>query len=163
MKRAFAAVCLALQLVIASIAAAQSPTGIWEGEISDSRRPQVITIDFDHAVASISGGAAVPVSAPVVGPENAIDFEVRPPGVTVRMSGRRQDGTITGTVKVGTRELAFTLSALPAVHTGVPRTVAWQEDLDAVEQRFLRYDRSFTPAARAAAIRRLTALKGVAS
>jgi hypothetical protein len=158
MKRSFAAGCLAVQILIASSAAAQSPTGIWEGEIADPRRPQVITIDFDQAVASIGGGAAIPISPPVVGPENAIDFEMRG-GATVRFSGRRRGSTVSGTMKGPARELAFTITELPAVRANVSRTVKWQEDVDAVALRFLRYDRSFSPAARASAVRRLTALR----
>jgi hypothetical protein len=158
MKRFFAAGWLAVPILIASSAAAQSPTGIWEGEIADPRRPQVITIDFDQAVASIGGGAAIPISPPVVGPENAIDFEMRG-GATVRFSGRRRGSSVSGTMKGPARELAFTITELPAVRANVSRTVKWQEDVDAVALRFLRYDRSFSPAARASAVRRLTALR----
>jgi hypothetical protein len=163
MKPSFVAGWLTVQILIASSATAQPPTGVWEGEIADPRRPQVITIDFGQALASIGGGAAIPVSTPVVGPENAIDFEIRPGGTTVRFSGRRRGGTVSGAMKGPARELAFTITELPVVRANVSRTVKWQEDVDAVAQRFLRYDRSFSPAARASAVRRLTTLKGAVS
>lgn len=144
---------------LAANASGQSLSGLWEGEIADQRRPQVINVDFDHSVASISGGDAVPVSNPIAGPDDTIDFDVRPAGRVVHFAGRRTGDAISGTMNAGTREFRFSLTRLPAVHRGVSRELAWKEDLDAVSQRFLRYDRSFDDEARRRALRHVAALK----
>src|SRR5262245_47866079 len=159
MRRPFAAACLALQFLIGADAAAQSPTGLWEGKIEDATRPQVILIDFDRRVASIGGGDPLPFAAPAVTTGNGFELDLRRGGSTIHFSAQRSDRTIRGTMKASARELGFTLSELPPVRASVSRTVSWEEDLDAVARRFLRYDRSFTPAARVVAVSRLAALK----
>jgi hypothetical protein len=159
MKSRFVLGVFALTSILAATTSGQSPTGLWEGEIADPRRPQVITVDFDRAVASISGGDAVPISGLVAGSDNAVDFDVRPAGLSVHFAGRRAGDVINGTMKAGTRELRFTVTRIPAVHANASREVAWQEDLDALSQRFLRYDRSFTAQARAGTSRRIAALR----
>jgi hypothetical protein len=158
MKRPSAAACLALQLLSGS-SAAQSPNGLWEGELEDATRPQVITIDFDRRVASIGGGDPLPFSVPVVTTESGVAFDISRGGSVIHFSARRSDRTISGTLKTSAREFGFTLSELPPIRANVSRTVSWEQDLDGVPQRFLRYDRSFTPATRAAAVGRLAALK----
>ncbi len=64
---------------------------------------------------------------------------------------------------MGNLQLPFWLERLPAVSPPVDRSEAWQQDIDVVLSRFLRYDRSFGELQREAARTRLQKLRANAS
>src|SRR5688572_6919104 len=136
--------------------AAQAPGGTWEGEVADPVRPIVMAVNLDGKTFSVSGGAATPIdNLRVEG--DAITFDV-PLTSVLRFEGRRAGDRITGTMTGPKRQLTFWLARVPVPKSSPTRADAWREDIDAVRQRFLRYDRSFTAAARANAERRLERL-----
>lgn len=140
---------------IATPAADDEFTGVWEGEIQDPTRPVVVTVDFATQTASFSGATAVPFTTSSTGP-NELRWRTR----VLEFAGKRvSDSRIEGML-AGPQSTPFWLERLPALPPPVDRVDAWRQDLDVVATRFLRYDRSFTDRRRVAArvaIERLTA------
>ena len=60
------------------------------------------------------------------------------------------DATLRGTVDTGAGSLTVALYRLPDYAEPRDRAEAWAQDLEVVRTRFLRFDRSFPPAARKA-------------
>jgi len=143
-------------------AAAQSPTGTWEGEIEDPRRPTVITLDFTKNTLSLSGGRPTAVVPRTATGEGGIAFDLMIGGDTLRFSGVERASRIDGTISTGTENGSFWLEPVAAAAPPASRAEAWRQDIDAVLTRFLRYDRSFSEEARAATRARLERLEGSA-
>ena len=155
MKRLICVVLLVVCLAPGHLAA-QARGGTWEGEVVDPVRPVVMAVNLDAKTFSFSGGAATPIdNLRVEG--DAIAFDV-PMTSVLRFEGRRAGDRISGTMRGPKRQLTFWLARVPVPKSSPTRTDAWREDIDAVRQRFLRYDRSFTASARASAERRLDRL-----
>ena len=158
MKRLSGAALLVVCLSVVPARTQDAITGVWEGEMRGQTRPAVMAIDFERSTVSFDG--ADPATPMLRITADAVEFD-QPAGGgrTLRFSGRRSGDTITGTVTGGTRELPFSLARLPVPTPSPNRVVAWREDLDAVRNRVLRYDRSFSAPARAAAVARLERLE----
>jgi len=157
MKRLLA---IAVQVVCTfAIAKGQKPDGVWEGEIQDPKRPLVLNLDFESLIGSLSGNTAVKATRPVRTSDGAITFDVIVGNQTLKFSGKQNGQRMTGEVDTGSRRIPFWLELLPAPRKPANRTEAWQQDIDVVSSRFLRYDRSFTGLQRAAARIRLANIR----
>lgn len=131
------------------------PTGRWEGEIRDPRRPVVINLNVEARTVSFSGAAPVPLVTFEVTPEGRLEFRTR----VLQFNGARIGDRIEGDVKMSDASQPFRLDRLPDVPPPANRVEAWRQDLTAVTTRFLRYDRSFTDQTRRAAQGHIEQLK----
>jgi len=138
------------------------PTGTWEGQIENPRRPLVINVDFTRKTVSLGGGAPLALVPRAATREGGIEFDVAIGAQTLRFSGMHSPGRVDGSVSTATDEWRFWLEPLPELAPPASRANAWRQDIDAVLTRFLRYDRSLSPSARAAARARLERLKAAA-
>src|SRR5690349_12700609 len=126
---------LLLYLTIAAAAGAtptlpQSPTGTWEGQMEDPRRPTVITVDFTNRTLSFSGGDPVALAPPAANRGSGVEFEVSTGGQTLRFAGVRSPTRIDGTVRTGTEEGSFWLEPLPDTAPPSSHAEAWRQDID---------------------------------
>ncbi|HEX5706090.1 MAG TPA: hypothetical protein VFX96_02260 [Pyrinomonadaceae bacterium] len=160
--------CLLLSMAGAGDAtvAAQEPRdavtdGAWEGVIEDPARPVVVEADFGSGKARLHAGGPTPLPLEKL-PTQAghIRFRVTAGERVFSFEGERSGGTkISGAVSFGERRLPFWLERLPTAATPRDRVEAWQQDLDAMLNRFLRYDRSFSADDRAAFRERIAGLR----
>ena len=124
----------------------------WEGVIEDPRRPVVMNVDFNAKRISLSGGSAMNLSPDaVIGTDNNVKFELVNGPQTLKFAGTRDGSRITGKMNNGNRAIPFWLELLPSLPKPKDRVDAWQQDIDVVLSRFLRYDRSFSEQRREAA------------
>lgn len=124
----------------------------WEGVIEDARRPVVINVDFNAKRISLSGGSSQNMSADsAIGDDSRVKFEFVNGPQTLKFAGTRNGNRIAGELNNGNRVFPFWLEVLPSLPKPANRVEAWQQDIDAVLARFLRYDRSFSEERRAAA------------
>ncbi|MGH7469493.1 MAG: hypothetical protein ACRENP_16195 [Longimicrobiales bacterium] len=155
------ALALVLYMGMARLGSAQTvQLGTWEGVIEDPRRPIVMMTDFNGRAATLSGGAPIPLALQSISAgDTAVEFVITQGAQNLRFAGRRLGEMITGVVNTGTRTLPFWLEPIPDLKPPANRVDAWRQDLDVVLTRFLRYDRSFSNAERAAARARVEQLK----
>jgi hypothetical protein len=152
---------IALSVTLLAIVppSAQTLAGQWEGAIQNPQRPIVATVDFDKGAVSFGGGPSQPITK-WDDADARIAFDVATGARVLRFSGARRDDTIVGTLSPPEGEpVPFSLTKLPAIVPPRTRVEAWQQDLDAVATRFLRYDGSFDETTRMAARARLERLK----
>ena len=133
----------------------------WEGELQTSGWPVFIAVHLPAG--GTRGTLAIPgVRIPIA--------EVKQSGETLRVvagddaNAITVEGTIagdrwTGTFTQGKSRLPFTLSRIPAYPKPKDRLEGWGQDLDALVQRFLKYDRSFSPGERLRFIEDVEALR----
>src|SRR5262245_49341563 len=115
----------------------------WEGVIEDARRPIVINVDFNSKRISLSGGSAMNMSPDsLISDDNRVKFELVNGPQTLKFAGTRNGSRITGDMDNGNRSFPFWLELLPSLPKAADRVERWQQDIDAVLARFLRYDRS---------------------
>src|SRR5437588_9949695 len=96
MKQMFSVILLGLALFVPAHGT-QNLDGTWEGEIQDSKRPIVLTLDFTALSVSLSGAAPLKLTtATVSNDSNAVTFEFTINGQTLRFSGRRDGRRIAG-------------------------------------------------------------------
>jgi hypothetical protein len=142
-----------------ALAAAGPPAGRWEGVIQYPRRPVVLNADFvaARATADAAGTAALALENVTVEGDR-LRFQLALGSDRLMFEGELGPSEIRGTVHAGERQLAFWLKRLPERAPPRDRVEAWTQDLEAMLERFLRYDRSFTEASRAAFIYRIAEL-----
>lgn len=138
--------------------------GVWEGEIDTPRRPLVLLANLDSATARLSatGGTIFPLQGLSL-QGDTVSFALPLGSDTISINGVKDSSGLTGVARIGGRAHRFALSRLPDRTPPASRAEAWRQDLDIVLQRFLPYDRSFTPATRAAFAARIEQLKDSAS
>ena len=158
-----------LLLAIASIAPeiAQSQNteapglkGAWEGVIGAPKRPLVLAADFGSNTAKVDAtGSSSWTIQKLSNQGDAIRFEITVGTQLFQFEGKLEQKEIQGNVRIGEQVLPFWLDQLPVLPTARDRVEAWQQDLDNVLLRFIRYDRSFSPEARKAFTDRIGALR----
>jgi hypothetical protein len=79
-----------------------------------------------------------------------IRFEISVRDQIFEFEGRLRKKEIRGNVRTAERVFPFYLERLPVLPLAKDRVEAWQQDLDDVLSRFLKYDRSFTTETRTA-------------
>ena len=141
--------CVAAFLIVCGTSAAKAaPTGIWEGVIDDPARPLVVNVDLDKQILKLDGTGTTEWRVEEFAKDDAvIRFSVIVRGRKFQFTGSIADGKIIGEMKTPDRSLPFWLEPLPIFSTPGGRVEAWQQDLERVD-RFLRYDRSYSEAAR---------------
>jgi hypothetical protein len=136
--------------------------GSWEGEFQGPDAPVYIALHLERRAETWGGsidvlGRTLPLEAviPSAGGVRAV-LESGPDGAAVEaaLSGDQ----LTGTLVQHGRGFPLTLSRIPRRSAPADRTEGWRQDLDALSNRFLRFDRSFTPAARLLARERIDGL-----
>ena len=138
----------------------QELSGTWEGEIRNTDRPVVASIDFDKRIASFDGGPPLPVTNQQELGVAQVEFDVTSGPRVLKFSGTRDTNTLAGSFRPRDGvSVPFALTRLPSLSTARNRTEAWHQDLEAVSTRFLRYDRSFDARGRTLAQARLEQLK----
>jgi len=124
-------------------------TGVWEGVIQDAARPLVINVDLDRLVLKLdAAGSATWKLENLVSDEHTIKFDAEVTGNPLHFEGSIAGNKVTGQVKTPSQRLAFWLERLPLLPVPKDRVEAWNQDLDVLIYRFLRYDRSYSDKAR---------------
>jgi hypothetical protein len=149
----------AFVVCVFAMANGQRPDGVWEGEIQDPKRPLVINLDFTTLTGSLSGNTPITVTPPISSPESSITFAVTVGNQTFKFAGKLSGQRLSGEMDTGSRRIPFYLELLPKLAKPANRTEAWQQDIDVITSRFLRYDRSFSELQRTAARVRLDNLR----
>lgn len=126
----------------------------WEGEFRTKKWPTFITVNAASGGTLNVLGQRIPVT------------DVRRDGDALRVVAGdvTLDGTIAaerwrGKLASGGETFDFELTRVPDLPKPKDRTEAWSQDLDALAQRFLRYDRSFSSGERTRFVEELDALR----
>jgi hypothetical protein len=136
--------------------ASERLAGVWEGFIAETpARLTRVVIEFERVDEAwegsidLPGAEGLPLSA--IRAEGAdLHFELRVEDTLVLFDATAAAEKLSGHVVEGDRSFEFDLRKLPAYPATADRVEGWRQDLDVVRNRFLEYDRSFDPAARAA-------------
>lgn len=140
----------AILLCLAASGTVAKPHGTWEGVIEDQRRPIVLTVDFESGKARLDAtGSAQHVMENLATGAGQVWFEIAVGEQRLRFKSKREGTQFEGTVAVNNRVVPFWLARVPQL-TPSNRDEAWRQDLEAMVNRFLRYDRSFGEQARTA-------------
>lgn len=143
---------------------AQPIAGSWEGElVSPDSWPVFVRLDVDQATQASKltvlgrkidlGRAANDRLTATIG--EGRDAQ----SLTARVEG----GALVGRLKGAGTDTSFTLTRIPSFAPTTDRVAGWNRDLDAVENRVLRYDRSFSaPEQRAVRTRIATLRRSIA-
>ncbi|MGH9777083.1 MAG: hypothetical protein ACRD5I_01605, partial [Candidatus Acidiferrales bacterium] len=157
---------LALWLALPSLAWAEdSLAGGWEGFIEERQRPVFLVVKLLKTETGWAGTAEIPGAGSF--PLQDVRFETPQVGFVVALdpaplnfAGTLDAGGINGTVTQGDEITPFSLRRPLTFPPPANRVEAWQQDLEVAEKKFLRYDRSFSPAAREAFREAIAKLKG---
>jgi hypothetical protein len=142
----------------------QELRGAWEGELQTPARPIVVTFDFDQRLGSFGGGPSSTVTVDTTVPASLSVFEIGAGSRALKFIGTRTGDTLSGTATGSSgQSFRFWLAPLISTPAARDRTEAWQQDIDVVASRFLRYDHSFNDEQRTAARSRLERLRTAAA
>ena len=148
-----------VSLALVETSRSQGPLGTWEGEIQNSDRPVVANIDFDKRIASFDGGPPLTITSYQESRAEQVDFEVTSGPRVLKFSGTRDGNTFVGSFRPRDNvSFSFSFTRIPSIARARSRIEAWEQDIDAVSARFLRYDRSFDDTSRMLARARLERL-----
>jgi hypothetical protein len=126
--------------------------GTWEGEFQASRAPIFMTLHLEGEAWGWSGtveilGRTVPLQEVYVeGHELRGVIVPGDDGVSLEVS--LFAGGLVGEVREGDRRFPVSMSRVPDYPAPEDRREAWHQDLDALSNRFLTFDRSFSPGER---------------
>ena len=152
----FYGVLLAVTACVIGVSPASDSAGLageWEGFVSVTPATLWrISARFEQVEAGWQGTIDVPGAAGIplkrVGIENLrVRFELEMEGEQIVFEGALRGGDLTGSVALGGETYPFDLHYLPELPRPENRVETWNQDLDAVLDRFLKYDRSFAPQA----------------
>lgn len=148
-------------IVVISPAGAQSPAldepsrtveGTWEGELQTERWPVYLSIDLTRDEDVLTGSVAVLGSQHPLSEANRdgdlLRLALGSGAGALVLEGSVASGRFIGKARQGDDVMPFVFERVEDYPPPADRLAAWNQDLDALEQRFLRFDRSFTPAAR---------------
>lgn len=144
-----------LVVLLLLVAAAPLLGQTWEGEVQTDRWPAFVTLRIDGDRGSFR----------LYGREHPMT-EVRAEGESLRVAGGRLliEGTVSGDRFSGSLvaddgRFPMTLQRVAPLPPPKNRIEAWSQDLDALLQRFLRVDRSFSAGERARFVEDIEALR----
>ena len=131
--------------------------GGWEGEAVTDRWPIFLTLRLERSGEKLGGklfvlGQTVDLTEVRVGGDDFTFTTGSGPGALV-LQGKRQGISLVGRLNQNENkdvDYPFTFRRIPEYPKPADRVEAWGQDLDALEQRFIKVDRSFSPAERAA-------------
>ncbi|MBA2467394.1 MAG: hypothetical protein H0V46_07320 [Sphingomonas sp.] len=129
---------------------AHSPVGAWEGEVDTGKWPLFIALGIEPVTTGLGGKLEfLGQTAPLVPfSSDGSAFRIKA-GKYIELVGRREGEVLVGHLIEGKDQLPFRLRAVPIYPKPRDRLEAWAQDLDALENRFLPADRSFSPGERA--------------
>ena len=133
---------------IPAISETQFPHGEWEGIIAFERVPWVIAVNFDTRRARIDQAGSTSIPLHSIHYQNPrISFTIFSDSKRITFDGTFEGSILTGQVRRKGTTASAALRLLPELPKPLSREQAWQQDLDAAIDRFLAYDRSFSPTA----------------
>ena len=147
-----------------TVASAPTPfEGGWEGEAETDRWPIFITLRLERTGEKLGGKLIVlgqTVDLTEVRTEGD-DFTIMTGSGagSLVLQGKRQDGSLVGRLKQNTADFPFSFHRIPEYPKPANRLDAWSQDLDALEHRFIKVDRSFSPAERAAFLEAIAGIR----
>lgn len=151
--------------------------GEWEGFVETTRQTVFVALRFDQATVQLIGNRLPLDDLRLSGDSVSFVVDLGPqrlafagsrgalledPGGGARRRADRIEGRVLASVSAGEAqptEFTFELFQLPRATAPATRLDRWEQDIAHVRSRFLRYDRSYTPAARARAMERLDRLE----
>lgn len=126
--------------------------GSWEGEFQTPRRPVFITLNlvYDNNEEDWGGsvmvlGQTLPLHE-VVPTDKGLKAVVIPGTSEFSLEVYPDADQLQGVVTDGGEQYPLKLKSVPEYTNPADREEAWQQDIEALTDRFLRYDYSFTPA-----------------
>ncbi len=138
--------------------------GEWEGFIHSPRRPVHIVVEFKQTDGNWQGTIDIPGARDVplqqvhfAAPK--VHFELPLDSSTFVFDGKLAGEEISGNVSQGEHTSAFSLDRQVPLPPPANRVEAWEQDLDIVLKKFLKYDRSFTSQAQKEFRRTIASLK----
>ncbi len=140
----------------ASDSASADLEGAWEGFIAETpARLTHIGVELTRAKGTWQGSIDLPGAEGLPLSEIRVDgvdlhFELQIGEARVVFNAKYDAEMISGRVVEGEGSYSFDLQKLPDYPQPANQVDAWKQDLDVVRSRFLKYDRSFDPAAKAA-------------
>jgi hypothetical protein len=136
-----------LLVLLHSYAFSADVSGEWEGQLLDSKRPIVMYLDFQKPMARLDVRGSQELTLENIQTTGAqIQFTIDIGDDKLEFTGTKISGQITGTLKGP--NIPFMLNRLPELPAPQNQTEAWRQDIDAIIDRFLKYDRSYTDAER---------------
>jgi hypothetical protein len=153
----------ALLIAMAQPALSQIFAGGWEGEAETDRWPIFLSVQLAGADAALTGKLFVlgqTVDLPVLRIDgDAFTFATATTADALVLEGKRVEGKLVGHLKQNGETFPFTFRRVPDYPKAANRVEAWSQDLDALEQRFLAVDRSFSPAERAGFVEAIASIR----
>lgn len=135
--------------------------GTWEGEYEGRRAPVFVTLNLRLDATGWTGdavvlGRTIPVHDVI--PSDGGVTVVLTPG-RLEIEAERRGDRLVGVLRDGEERFPLALVRVPRYPEPANRAEAWRQDLDALASRFLRADRSFSPAERALFLERIEDLR----
>jgi hypothetical protein len=124
---------------------AAPPSGQWEGVIAFPKMPWVVNVNFDTRTATIDQLGTTPIPLQSISLKNgAVSFSMTPNSHQLAFGGRFEGSILIGNVLRSGRAFPFSFRLLRPLPNPSSRLQAWQQDLEAAQNLFLAYDRSFS-------------------
>lgn len=157
-----AAICLGATVATPAAAFAAVPpiSGAWEGELIEKTSwPTFVRIDVDPT--SLKSTLSVLGQKIDLGRarHGAIDATIGSGADQQTLKARVTKGQLHGRLDGGGSHIAFALSRVASLPSHTDRVTGWNADLSAVQERVLRFDRSFSAQERALVKTRIAALR----
>ena len=133
-------------------------TGEWEGQILSARRPIVLYLNFDRMIArmDIAGSQEIPLEN-VIAEGAEIKFVIPLRDQKLEFTATMIGGQISGTETKGNVRIA--LNRLNSGTAAESRIESWEQDIETLIERFMKYDRSYSDAERQEAMKLLRNLE----
>ncbi|WP_299329296.1 hypothetical protein [Parasphingopyxis sp.] len=137
--------------------------GAWEGEMQSPR-----WVTYLHLSLALDGtetgtlravGQTFDLGDPQIEGSTLTVSLVGPWSITPRIHLRRDGENLVGEWQEEDRRYPLRVDAVPDYPEPTDRVAAWSQDIDALQNRFLRLDRSFSPASRQLFLERTTAIR----
>lgn len=142
---------------------AQSFSGNWEGEMAPPRWPAYLHISLDLSADPVGSiytlGQTIELGDPRYDGETLTVSLIGPWSITPRIHLRQTGEGLVGDWQEEDSHYPMWLGRVPDLPTPDDRTAAWLQDIDTLDTRFLRFDRSFGVEARTEFRQRLAELR----
>jgi hypothetical protein len=139
---------------------AQPITGSWEGELVQRKSwPIFVRLDVESGTGESTLSFLGQKIALGRAADDHLSATIGDAPDTQLLAARVENGELKGTLKGGGADLAFTLERIPEATHATDRVAGWNADLDALQDRVLRFDRSFSNAEKRQVRVRIAALR----
>lgn len=124
----------------------------WEGEYQATQRPYFMTLHLQYSEKGWNGSIEVlgqthPLKK-VEKTENGVRCVLVPGSDGITLEAELDNNKLTGFLSEGNNQYPLDLYPVPLYPEPGNREQAWYQDLEALTERFLKFDRSFTPSER---------------